>query len=128
MKLGAFSLSLAVADLVASREFYERLGFETVGGDADEGWLILRNDHAYIGLFEGMFDANILTFNPGLTQEMGETDDFTDVRDIQAALEAGGIELIERTDADGTGPAHIVMTDPDGNRIMVDQFVPRTEA
>ena len=125
MKLGAFSVSLAVADLDASRRFYETLGFEVTGGDADANWLILVNGETVVGLFHGMFDENILTFNPGLTQQMGQTDDFTDVREVQAALRAAGIEPVEATDADGTGPAHIVVTDPDGNRIMVDQFVDR---
>ena len=125
MKLGAFSVSLAVADLDASRRFYEHLGFEVTGGDADENWLILVNGETVIGLFHGMFDENILTFNPGLTQQKEQTTDFTDVRDVQAQLEQAGIELVDGTDPDGTGPAHIVLTDPDGNRIMVDQFFDR---
>ena len=125
MKLGAFSVSLSVADLDASRAFYETLGFEVTGGDADANWLIMVNGETVIGLFHGMFDENILTFNPGMTQQMGQTEDFTDVRDVQAALRSAGIEPIETTDADATGPAHIVFTDPDGNQIMVDQFVDR---
>jgi len=125
MKLGAFSVSLTVADLEASRRFYETLGFEVTGGDADENWLILVNGETVIGLFHGMFDENILTFNPGLTQQKGQTTDFTDVRDVQATLREAGIELIGDTDPDATGPAHIVLTDPDGNRIMVDQFFDR---
>ena len=125
MKLGAFSVSLAVADLAASKEFYQTLGFEVTGGDADQDWLIMVNGETVIGLFHGMFDENILTFNPGLTQHKEPTSDFTDVRDIQAALRAAGVELVADTDPDDTGPAHIVLTDPDGNRIMVDQFVDR---
>jgi lactoylglutathione lyase len=122
---GAFSISLAVADLAASRRFYETLGFEVAGGDADEHWLILRNGDAVIGLFEQMFDQNILTFNPGLTQQAEPTDDFTDVRDVQAALRAAGYEPVLATEPDGTGPAHVVVLDPDGNQVMVDQFVDR---
>lgn len=125
MKLGAFSVSLSVQDLAASRAFYERLGFEATGGDADAGWLIMMNGTTIIGLFHGMFDENILTFNPGLTQTAESTDDFTDVRDVQAALVGSGVEIVESTDPGGTGPAHIVVVDPDGNRIMVDQFVDR---
>jgi catechol 2,3-dioxygenase-like lactoylglutathione lyase family enzyme len=125
VKLGAFSVSLAVADLEASRRFYETLGFAVSGGDADENWLIMASGDTVIGLFHGMFDENILTFNPGLTQQMGQTSEFTDVRDIQTALQAAGIDLIEDTEPDGTGPAHVVLTDPDGNRIMIDQFFDR---
>jgi catechol 2,3-dioxygenase-like lactoylglutathione lyase family enzyme len=125
VKLGAFSVSLTVADLDASRRFYEHLGFEVTGGDADENWLIMVNGDTVIGLFHGMFDDNILTFNPGLTQQKEQLSEFTDVRDIQAALLAAGVELLDGTDPDGTGPAHIVLTDPDGNRIMVDQFFDR---
>ena len=125
VSLGAFSVSLPVADLAASRAFYERLGFSVTGGDADENWLILRNGDTVIGLFHGMFDEPILTFNPGINQQMQRLEDFTDVRDIQAALVDGGVELAESTDPDGTDPAHIVLADPDGHRIMVDQFWPR---
>ena len=123
--LGAFSVSLPVKDIAASKAFYETLGFEVTGGEEIENWLILRNDDSVIGLFQGMFDQPILTFNPGIDQQMQQLDDFTDVRDIQDALLSGGIELIEGTDADGTEPAHIVLADPDGHRIMVDQFWPR---
>lgn len=129
MKLGAFSVSLSVADLTASRQFYERLGFEVTGGDADEGWLILKNEQAIIGLFHGMFEGNILTFNPGWGQDGDPTGvDFTDVRDVQATLRTAGVELREATDPDGTGPAHIVLVDPDGNTVMIDQFVDRPDA
>lgn len=122
MNLGAFSISLAVADLDRSRTFYEALGFAVVGGDDAEGWLILKNGSAIVGLFKGMFERNIITLNPGLDQDMSRTDDFTDVRTVQAALRAAGIEPTEPTDVDGTGPAHVVVTDPDGNPVMIDQF------
>jgi catechol 2,3-dioxygenase-like lactoylglutathione lyase family enzyme len=125
MELGAFSISLNVADLDRSRRFYEQLGFEVSGGDADEHWLILRSGDAVIGLFHGMFEQNILTFNPGLTQAAEPTDEFTDVRVVQAALRAAGVEIAVETDPDGTGPGHIVLSDPDGNQIMVDQFFDR---
>ena len=125
MKLGAFSVSLAVADLDASRRFYEALGFAVAGGDPDQNWLMLRNGDATIGLFHGMFDANILTFNPGWNQRAEPVDDFTDVRVVQAALRGAGIEPTIETDPDGTGPAHIVVTDPDGNTVMIDQHVDR---
>lgn len=123
MELGAFSVSLAVDDLDRSREFYALLGFEVVGGDADEGYLILANGTTILGLFHGMFDTNILTFNPGLTNDREESSSFTDVRDVQRALEAAGIELTERVDPDNeSGPAHLTCTDPDGNPILIDQF------
>lgn len=125
LELGAFSISLSVADLAASRAFYERLGFRVTGGDADQNWLILVNGTTVIGLFHGMFEGNILTFNPGLTNSMETLDEFTDVRDIQAALGSRGIELVESTDPDGAGTAHITLVDPDGNTILVDQHVPR---
>lgn len=125
MQPGAFSLSLSVRDLDASRHFYERIGFEVAGGEADAGWLVLRQGTTTIGLFHGMFEGNLLTFNPGWTSGATPTDDVTDVRDIQATLRAAGVEPIEPTDPDGTGPAHIVVEDPDGNRIMFDQFVDR---
>lgn len=125
MRLGAFSLSLAVQDLAASTAFYEALGFTETGGDADAGWIIMRNGAAIIGLFHGMFDGNIITLNPGLNQDTSRSDEFTDVRDVQAALDAAGVTLAERTDPDGNGPAHIVAVDPDGNTVMVDQFFER---
>ncbi len=127
MKLGAFSVSLSVADLARSRQFYESLGFTQTGGDPAENWLIMRNGDAVIGLFHDMFEGNILTFNPGLTQRAEPTDDFTDVRDVQSRVRAAGIELTADTDPDATGPAHIVLTDPDGNAIMVDQFLDRPD-
>ncbi|MEM9564891.1 MAG: VOC family protein [Actinomycetota bacterium] len=122
MELGAFSVSLSVADLAASRSFYEKLGFTVTGGDADQGWLILVNEPAVIGLFQGMFDGNVLTFNPGLVLGGDQPDDFTDVREIQAALESAGIELTDRVDPENPeGPAHLALTDPDGNAILIDQ-------
>jgi catechol 2,3-dioxygenase-like lactoylglutathione lyase family enzyme len=121
MELGAFSVSLAVKDLDASRAFYETLGFATMGGDVAQNWVILTNGATVIGLFQGMFEGNILTFNPGWDQAAGEVDPFTDVRQIQAHLKAAGIVLAVEADETSTGPAHLVLTDPDGNTIMIDQ-------
>lgn len=122
MELGAFSISLSVKDLAASQAFYEKLGFVETGGNADEGWLILVNEPAVIGLFHGMFEGNILTFNPGLVLGGEQPEEFTDVRDIATALTASGIELGETVPADNAeGPAHITLVDPDGNAIMIDQ-------
>ena len=123
MDLGAFSISLTVADLEASRAFYEKLGFAVTGGDAKQSYLIMVNGTAVIGLFHGMFDANILTFNPGLSTSGEQVEPFTDVREIQARLEAEGVEIQERVDpANPAGPAHITLVDPDGNPILIDQF------
>ncbi|MBV2129299.1 VOC family protein [Arsukibacterium indicum] len=121
MELGAFSVSLAVKDIAASKAFYEKLGFSTMGGDQAQGWLILKNGSTVIGLFQGMFDKNILTFNPGWDQNARNLDDFTDVREIQSQLQAQGITLLKTADEEGSGPAHIVLEDPDGNQIMLDQ-------
>jgi catechol 2,3-dioxygenase-like lactoylglutathione lyase family enzyme len=123
MELGAFSVSLAVKDLAASRAFYERLGFDRMGGDPSQGWLILKNGSAVIGLFQGMFEKNILTFNPGWDQSANPLATFTDVREVQRALDAAGVPLTTRADPDSAGPAHIVLSDPDGNVIMLDQHV-----
>lgn len=123
MELGAFSVSLAVKDLQASRAFYEKLGFSAMGGDASQGWLILKNGSTVIGLFQSMFDRNILTFNPGWDQSAQPLASFTDVREIQASLEAEGVEITTRADPDTTGPAHIILSDPDGNVVMLDQHV-----
>ena len=123
MELGAFSISLAVADIAASRDFYERFGFEVVGGDPAEGWQILRNGDHTIGLFQGMFDKNILTFNPGWDSQARPLETFTDVRELQRQLKAGGAQLVSEADEDGTGPASFVAVDPDGNPILVDQHV-----
>lgn len=127
MQLGAFSISLAVKDLAVSRSFYEKLGFGVTGGDGEK-YLIMINGTTIIGLFQGLFDRNILTFNPGLAQDTSRVEDFTDVRDIRASLVADGIEMSTDTDPDGTGPASIVLTDPDGNPILVDQFFPRPDS
>ncbi len=123
MELGAFSISLAVKDLEASRKFYEKFGFETFAGDASQNWLILKNgDHA-IGLFQGMFEKNTLTFNPGWDSSASELDSFTDVRDLQRQLKAKGVELLNEADESTTGPASFVAVDPDGNPILVDQHL-----
>ncbi len=123
MELGAFSVSLTVKDLAASRAFYEKLGFTTMGGDQSQGWLILKSGTTVIGLFQGMFDKNILTFNPGWDQAAQALSSFSDVREIQRSLDSQGVELTVRADPDSTGPAHIVLSDPDGNVIMFDQHV-----
>ena len=123
MELGAFSVSLAVKNIEASREFYEKLGFEVFGGDASQNWLIMKNgDHA-IGLFQGMFEKNTLTFNPGWDSNARQLDSFTDVRDLQRHLKAQGVELISEADESTTGPASFIAVDPDGNPILIDQHV-----
>lgn len=119
---GAFSVSLAVQDLARSRAFYEVLGFAVTGGSDDEDYLIMRNPEGHlIGLFQGMFDANILTFNPGLAQDTSEVDDFTDVREIEQRLRDAGVEILVGVESD-EGPGHVVVADPDGNQVMFDQF------
>ena len=123
MKLGAFSVSLSVKDLAASREFYEKLGFQPVGGDPDQNWQTLRNGEVTIGLFHGMFEGNILTFNPGWDSQARPVDEFTDVRELQRQLKAQGLEMTAEADEAGSGPASFVMLDPDGNAILVDQHV-----
>lgn len=120
--LGAFSISLAVADLPASRAFYEALGFVALGGEPEEGWLILRNGDAVIGLFHGHVERNTITFNPRMDTRMGSHPEWPDVREIQARLEAAGLDLDARTDPAGSGPGHILLTDPDGNPVLIDQF------
>ena len=121
MDLGAFSVSLAVEDLAASQDFYEKLGFEQIGGDPEQNWLILRNGNHVLGLFQGMFKENILTFNPGWDQAGGDLESFTDVRDIQRQLKAQGIALSSEADESSTGPASVMLSDPDGNQILIDQ-------
>ncbi len=122
MKLGAFSISLTVEDLAASRGFYENLGFGVVGGDAEQGWLILRNpDAVTIGLFQGMFDRNLMTFNPGWDREARELPEFMDVREIQERLDERGVTVTSRADPATTGPASLMLEDPDGNQILIDQ-------
>ncbi len=123
MNLGAFSVSLTVKDLEASRAFYEKLGFEVVGGDPSENWLILRNDRHTIGLFHGMFDKNILTFNPGWDYQAQPVGEFTDVRELQRRLKTAGLSLEVEADESTTGPASFIVVDPDGNPILVDQHV-----
>lgn len=123
MDLGAFSVSLTVRDLGASRAFYEKLGFEVTGGSDEEHYLILKNGDAVIGLFQGMFDKNILTFNPGLSvRTLGPVEEFTDVRELQRRLKEAGLELSVEAFEESSGPAHITLEDPDGNPILIDQF------
>ncbi len=121
MELGAFSISLAVKDIKASIAFYEKLGFSTMGGQPDENWAILKNGDHIIGLFQGMFDKNILTFNPGWDQDANNLDAFTDVRELQKKLKEQGVTLIQEADESTTGPASITLEDPDGNPILIDQ-------
>ncbi|RXZ46974.1 VOC family protein [Agromyces binzhouensis] len=121
MDLGAFSVSLAVSDLAASREFYGRLGFEAFGGDPDQGWLMLRNGPHVIGLFQGMFERNLLTFNPGWDQAAADVDPFTDVRELQRTLREAGAAFVSEVDEGGSGPGSFIVIDPDGNPVLVDQ-------
>ena len=123
MELGAFSISLAVEDLQASRTFYEKLGFTVFAGDADQNWLILKNGDHVIGLFQGMFEKNMLTFNPGWDSNARRLDTFTDVRELQRQLKAEGVQLVSEADEATTGPASFVAVDPDGNPILIDQHV-----
>lgn len=123
MELGAFSISLAVKDIAASKAFYESLGFHVFAGDADQNWLIMKNGATVVGLFQGMFERNMLTFNPGWDQDAQPLDAFTDVREIQRALRSAGIELQREADETMSGPASVVTTDPDGNPILFDQHV-----
>jgi catechol 2,3-dioxygenase-like lactoylglutathione lyase family enzyme len=123
MELGAFSVSLAVKDIEQSKVFYEKLGFTVFGGDQSQNWLIMKNgDHA-IGLFQGMFDGNILTFNPGWGSDAKQLEKFTDIRDLQRQLKERGVELVAEADENSTGPASFMIVDPDGNTILVDQHV-----
>ena len=124
MRLGNFSVSLAVKDIHASRAFYEKLGFRTIGGDAAKNWLILQNETCTIGLFQGMFEKNTLTFNPGWDHQGKTLPDYDDVRDIQASLTRQGLSLLTQADESSTGPASLLLLDPDGNPILVDQHVP----
>lgn len=123
MELGAFSISLAVKDIQASKSFYEKFGFKVFDGDTSQNWLVLKNgDHA-IGLFQGMFEKNMLTFNPGWDSNAGKLDTFDDVRELQRQLKAQGVKLLSEVDETTTGPASFVAVDPDGNPILVDQHV-----
>jgi catechol 2,3-dioxygenase-like lactoylglutathione lyase family enzyme len=123
MDLGAFSVSLAVKDLQASKAFYEKLGFTPFAGEASQNWLILKNGDHVIGLFQGMFERNILTFNPGWDKSARKLASFTDVRELQRRLKAQGVELAQEADESTTGPASFVAVDPDGNPILFDQHV-----
>lgn len=121
MELGNFAVCLNVADLQRSLDFYTSLGFDIVSGDAGHGWLVLRNGPARIGIFQGMFDGTLLTFNPGWDPNAQPLAEFTDVREIQAELQQAGVELTATADPDTTGPAYITLTDPDGYNILIDQ-------
>lgn len=121
MELGAFSVSLAVKDIQVSKEFYEKLGFEFFGGDISQNWVILKNGDTVIGLFQGMFDKNMLTFNPGWDGNAQEVDKFVDVREIQRQLKEKGVEFTNEADESTTGPASFIIADPDGNPILFDQ-------
>ena len=123
MELGAFSISLAVKDLEASRQFYEKFGFTVFGGNASQNWLILKNGDHIIGLFQGMFEKNILTFNPGWDSNAQKLNTFTDVRDLQRKLKAEGVKLMTEADENTTGPGSFIAVDPDGNPVLVDQHV-----
>ncbi|MFT7622498.1 MAG: lactoylglutathione lyase [Myxococcota bacterium] len=123
MQLGGHSTSLAVNDLATSRAFYQKLGFTVFAGQAEQGYLILQNGTTTIGLFQGMFERNILTFNPGWTSNCELVEGFTDVRDIQKSLKAAGLELTTEADESTTGPASVMLIDPDGNPILIDQHV-----
>lgn len=121
MQLGAFSVSLNVKDIQASKEFYEKLGFESFGGEIEQNWLIMKNGQTIIGLFQGMFEKNLLTFNPGWDQDAQNLDTFTDIRDIQKKLKADGVTFSSEADETTQGPSSFIIEDPDGNPILVDQ-------
>ena len=123
MDLGAFSVSLAVKDIAASRAFYEKLGFQVFGGEQADRWLIMKNGSTLIGLFQGMFEKNMLTFNPGWDADAQPVEGHTDVRTIQQRLIEQGLEPGERADPSTSGPAYLTLTDPDGNPILIDQHV-----
>ncbi len=123
MELGAFSISLSVKDIEASRKFYEKFGFQVFGGDASQNWLIMKNGGSVIGLFQGMFEKNMLTFNPGWDSNASKLDDYADVRELQHRLKEQDVELISEADESTVGPASFIAVDPDGNPIPVDQHV-----
>lgn len=123
MKLGAFSVSLVVKDIHASLAFYEKLGFAKLGGDIDQNWLILKNEKCLIGLFQAMFEKNILTFVPGWDEDAKALGTFTDIREIQKGLKAAGVSLTTEADEATTGPANFTLEDPDGNQILFDQYI-----
>ena len=121
MKLGAFSVSLNVKDINSSKSFYEQLGFQVFGGDITQNWLIMKNENCIIGLFQGMFEKNILTFNPGWNEKAENLESFTDIRELQKQLKAKGITMLSEADESSEGPAFFTIEDPDGNQILVDQ-------
>ena len=123
MQLGAFSVSLAVKDIEASKQFYEKLGFTVFHGNQAQNWLILKNGETVIGLFQGMFENNLLTFNPGWNQNVETLNEFTDVRELQRQLKAQGVTMMTEADESTTGPASFMIADPDGNTILIDQHV-----
>ena len=125
VQLGNFSVSLAVKDIAASRAFYEKLGFKVFGGDQSQNWLIMQNDTATIGLFQGMFPKNVLTFNPGWDRSATTLPKFQDVRELQRSFKEKGLPLATEADASSTGPASLMLIDPDGNPILIDQHVPK---
>jgi predicted lactoylglutathione lyase len=123
MELGAFSISLSVKDIEASKQFYENLGFAVFGGNIEQHYLIMKNGDSIIGLFQGMFENNILTFNPGWDSNAQELEDFPDVRDIQKQLKEKGVKIENEAEEDTSGPGSIMLRDPDGNAILIDQHV-----
>ncbi|MEL4304611.1 VOC family protein [Methanococcoides sp. LMO-2] len=123
MELGAFSVSLNVKDIEASRSFYEKLGFMVFQGDISQNWLIMKNGSCVLGLFQGMFEKNILTFNPGWDQNANELNSFTDIRELQKQFKAKGVEIPDEVDETSSGPASLIVIDPDGNPILFDQHV-----
>lgn len=123
MKLGAFSVSLSVKDIGKSKEFYKKLGFEVFGGDQSENWLIMKNEGTVIGLFQGMFENNILTFNPGWDGNAKNLDEFTDIRELQRQLKEGSVMFLSEADESSVGPASFMIADPDGNTILFDQHI-----
>ena len=127
MRLGNFSVSLAVKDIAKSRAFYEKLGFQVFGGDQATNWLILQNESSTIGLFQGMFDKNIMTFNPGWDRSGRSLPDFDDVREIQKTLKDRGLALTTEADETSTGPASLMLLDPDGNPVLIDQHVSKPQ-
>lgn len=123
MKLGAFSVSLAVSNIEASKVFYQKLGFEVIGGDQKQHWLILRNEEHTIGLFQGMFEGNIMTFNPGWDKNCKTLESFTDIRELLKEFEAQGVDIIKQSISGESGPSSFSIQDPDGNAILIDQHV-----
>jgi lactoylglutathione lyase len=124
MELGNFSVSLAVKDIKASLAFYEKIGFKPVGGKLEQNWIVLQNGSTKIGLFQGMFSKNLMTFNPGWSQDRMALERFQDVRELQRAFKAHGLAMVVEADETTQGPAHFVVTDPDGNELLFDQHVP----